>query len=82
MEPQLEIPADQNVAETRSTGPVETGNKAAAQMAEDLKIEHRRWNLPLLTWEDDKVVAHPIFTQQASQGLKPESFSLERGEQN
>jgi len=30
---------------------------AAKVMAKDLRAEHKRWNLPLLSWKDGKVVA-------------------------
>lgn len=32
--------------------------KAAAKtMAKELRAEHKRWNLPLLSWKDGKIVA-------------------------
>jgi hypothetical protein len=32
-------------------------SKAAAKiMAKELRAEHKRWNLPLLSWKDGKVV--------------------------
>lgn len=36
---------------------VELGLAAAKKMARDLRAEHKRWNMPLLTWKDGKVVA-------------------------
>jgi hypothetical protein len=30
---------------------------AAKIMAKELRAEHKRWNLPLLSWKDGKVVA-------------------------
>lgn len=30
---------------------------AAKAMAKELHAEHKRWNLPLLSWKDGKVVA-------------------------
>jgi hypothetical protein len=30
---------------------------AAKVMAKELHAEHKRWNLPLLSWKDGKVVA-------------------------
>ena len=30
---------------------------AAKLMAKELTAEHKRWNLPLLSWKDGKVVA-------------------------
>jgi len=33
------------------------GQAAAKAMAKELRAEHKRWNLPLLTWKDGKVVA-------------------------
>jgi len=35
----------------------ERGLLAAKKMARDLRAEHRRWKMPLLTSKDDKVVA-------------------------
>ena len=35
-----------------------TRSQAAAKiMAKQLRAEHKRWNMPLLTWKDGKVVA-------------------------
>jgi hypothetical protein len=33
------------------------GQAAAKLMSKELRAEHKRWNLPLLTWKDGKVVA-------------------------
>jgi hypothetical protein len=33
------------------------GQAAAKAMAKELRAEHKRWNLPLLTWKDGKVVS-------------------------
>lgn len=33
------------------------GHAAAKAMAKELRAEHKRWNLPLLSWKDGKVVA-------------------------
>jgi hypothetical protein len=33
------------------------GQAAAKAMAKELRAEHKRWNLPLLSWKDGKVVA-------------------------
>lgn len=33
------------------------GQLAAKVMAKELRAEHKRWNLPLLSWKDGKVVA-------------------------
>jgi hypothetical protein len=33
------------------------GEAAAKAMAKELRAEHKRWNLPLLSWKDGKVVA-------------------------
>jgi hypothetical protein len=35
----------------------ERGLLAAKKMARELRAEHKRWGLPLLTWKDGKVVA-------------------------
>ena len=37
--------------------PVQRGLLAAKKMARELRAEHRRWKMPLLTWKDGKVVA-------------------------
>jgi len=34
----------------------ERGLLAAKKMARELRAEHRRWKMPLLTWKDGKVV--------------------------
>jgi hypothetical protein len=36
---------------------VQGGQAAAKAMAKELRAEHKRWNLPLLSWKDGKVVA-------------------------
>jgi hypothetical protein len=36
---------------------VERGLAAAKAMSKELTAEHKRWNMPLLTWKDGKVVA-------------------------
>ena len=33
------------------------GEAAAKAMAKDLRAEYKRWNLPLLSWKNGKVVA-------------------------
>jgi hypothetical protein len=30
---------------------------AAKLMAKELRAEHKRWNLPLLSWKDGKIIA-------------------------
>ena len=37
--------------------PVQRGEAAAKLMAKELRAEHKRWNLPLLSWKDGKIVA-------------------------
>lgn len=40
------------------------GQAAAKTMAKELRAEHKRWNLPLLSWKNGKVVASkPEFTR-------------------
>ncbi len=36
---------------------VQRGEAAAKIMAKEVRAEHKRWNLPLLSWKDGKVVA-------------------------
>ncbi len=36
---------------------VQRGQAATEAMAKELRAEHKRWNLPLLSWKDSKVVA-------------------------
>ena len=50
--PSAEIPA-----EPRELTSEERGLLAAKKMARELRAEHRRWKMPLLTWQDGKVVA-------------------------
>ena len=33
------------------------GKAAARIMAKNLRIEHKRWNMPLLSWKDGKVIS-------------------------
>ncbi len=33
------------------------GQAAAKTMAKELRAEHKRWNLPLLSWKDGKIIA-------------------------
>ena len=33
------------------------GQAASKAMAKELRAEHKRWNLPLLSWKDGKVVS-------------------------
>jgi len=42
--------------ESREITPEERGLLAAKKMARELRAEHRRWKMPLLTWKDGKVV--------------------------
>jgi hypothetical protein len=37
--------------------PVERGKLAAKAMAKELVSDHKRWNLPLLSWKDGKIIA-------------------------
>ena len=32
-------------------------HEAAKAMAKDLRAEHKRWNLPLLSWKNGKIIA-------------------------
>jgi len=40
-----------------SLTPVERGRLAAKAMAKELVTDHKRWNLPLLSWKKGKIVA-------------------------
>jgi hypothetical protein len=45
-------------AATKETHPsILRGQAAAKLMAKELRAEHKRWNMPLLSWKDGKVVA-------------------------
>ena len=35
----------------------ERGAAAAKAMSEELLAEHKRWNMPFITWKDGKVVS-------------------------
>jgi|GEM_PF-2417952 len=37
--------------------PVERGKLAAKAMAKELVTDHKRWNLPLLSWKNGKIVS-------------------------
>jgi len=41
----------------KSLSPVERGRLAAKAMAKELVTDHRRWNLPILSWKNGKIVA-------------------------
>ena len=50
--------------ESRSSAPdkeepafIVRGQAAAKAMARELRAEHRRWNLPLLSWKNGKVAS-------------------------
>ncbi|MFM2199003.1 MAG: hypothetical protein RLZZ505_2435 [Verrucomicrobiota bacterium] len=36
---------------------VARGQAAAKAMAKELRADHKRWNLPLLSWKEGKIVA-------------------------
>ena len=49
-------------ATTRTAPPVPTaaderGSAAAKAMSKALLAEHKRWNMPFITWKDGKVVS-------------------------
>lgn len=37
--------------------PVQRGEAAAKLMAKRLRAEHKRWNVPLLSWKDGNIFA-------------------------
>lgn len=44
-------------AEPTALTAVQRGEAAAKLMARELRAEHKRWNLPLLSWKDGKIIA-------------------------
>lgn len=44
-------------AAPKAMTPIQRGQAAAKAMAKDLRAEHKRWNLPLLSWTDGKIIA-------------------------
>ncbi len=44
-------------ADPQPMTPVQRGQAAAKIMAKELRAEHKRWNMPLLSWKDGKIVA-------------------------
>jgi hypothetical protein len=46
--------------ESKPLTAVQRGQAAAKIMAKELRAEHKRWNLPLLSWKDGKVVATKV----------------------
>ena len=44
-------------AKPKPTTAVQWGQAAPKAMAKELRAEHKRWNLPLLSWKDGKIVA-------------------------
>jgi hypothetical protein len=44
-------------ADPQSMTAVQRGQAAAKAMAKELRAEHKRWNLPLLSWKNGKVIA-------------------------
>jgi hypothetical protein len=55
MKPLKKAPASRSANEQPAF--VVRGQAAAKAMARELRAEHKRWNLPLLSWKDGKVVA-------------------------
>jgi hypothetical protein len=52
-----ESKADRSAVElTEMEKAVELGLAAAKKMSRNLHAEHKRWNMPLLTWKNGKVV--------------------------
>lgn len=46
-----------STAEPKALTAVQRGQAAAKAMAKELRAEHKRWNLPLLSWKNGKIVA-------------------------
>jgi hypothetical protein len=55
MKPLKKAPATRSAKEQPAF--VVRGQAAAKAMARELRAEHKRWNLPLLSWKNGKVVA-------------------------
>ena len=55
MKPLKKAPATRSAKEQPEF--VVRGQAAAKAMAKELRAEHKRWNLPLLSWKHGKVVA-------------------------
>ena len=55
MEPRKKAPASRSAKEQPAF--VVRGQAAAKSMAKEPRAEHKRWNLPLLSWKDGRVVA-------------------------
>lgn len=48
---------NQSEAIPRPMSAVQRGQLAAKAMAKELRAEHKRWNMPLLSWKNGKIVA-------------------------
>jgi chemotaxis regulatin CheY-phosphate phosphatase CheZ len=48
---------DTERAASKAMTAIQRGEAAAKLMAKELRAAHKRWNLPLLSWKDGKVVA-------------------------
>jgi hypothetical protein len=44
-------------AAPKELSPVQRGEAAAKLMAKELRAEYKRWNLPLLSWKNGKIIA-------------------------
>ena len=55
MKPLKQVPATRAAKEQPAF--IARGQAAAKAMAKELRAEHKRWNLPLLSWKNGKVVA-------------------------
>jgi hypothetical protein len=55
MKPLKQAPATRSAKEKPAF--LAHGEAAAKAMAKELRAEHKRWNLPLLSWKNGKVVA-------------------------
>lgn len=53
----MKIRPSKTKADPQPITAVQRGQAAAKAMAKELRAEHKRWNLPLLSWKDGKIIA-------------------------
>ena len=53
----MKIRSSKTKADPQPITVVQRGQAAAKAMAKELRADHKRWNLPLLSWKNGKIIA-------------------------
>jgi len=48
---------ENKITKSKEVSPAQRGKAAARVMLKELRAEHARWNLPLLSWEKGRVTS-------------------------